>query len=75
MADLQSAATKPQVCTLTDTSVKSPTRPDRALTKPIPERFPGDADLSRVVEAWPALPDPIRAAILNLANLAWPQGS
>ena len=36
-------------------------RPDRALTKP-------DPDLARVVAAWPALPEPLRRAVLALVD-------
>jgi hypothetical protein len=38
-------------------------RPDRALTKLAPDL---DPDLARIVVAWPALPRPIKAAILAL---------
>jgi hypothetical protein len=40
-------------------------RPDRALTKPAPEA-PADADLTRIIDAWPSLPPHIRAAVLAL---------
>jgi len=49
-------------------SVKSQERPDRALTKPIPETLPTDPDLARVAVAWPALPETIRRAILALVE-------
>jgi hypothetical protein len=38
---------------------------DRALTKPAPET---DPDLTRVMDAWPGLPEPIRRAILALVD-------
>jgi hypothetical protein len=43
-------------------------RLDRALTKAIK----GDPHLARVIEAWPALPEHIRAAVLALVNTAAP---
>jgi hypothetical protein len=34
--------------------------------------MPADADLSLIVEVWPALPEPIRAGILAMVNAAKP---
>jgi hypothetical protein len=42
-------------------------RPDRALTKLAPQT---DADLDRVLAAWPALAPPLKAAILALVASA-----
>jgi hypothetical protein len=48
------------------TSGDAPERLDRALTKTLPEPAALDPDLARVVDVWPALPEPIRRAILVL---------
>jgi hypothetical protein len=38
------------------------------LAVPLAQQAPLAPDLARVVEAWPTLPDHIRAAILALVN-------
>ena len=67
MADLQSAAARTQPAARPITSDEGLVRLDRALTKPALEI---DADLARVLEAWPALADPIKAAILAIVASA-----
>jgi hypothetical protein len=37
-----------------------------------PDRSPADPDLARLVDAWPTLPPPIRAAVLALVETALP---
>jgi len=32
-------------------------------------QFPADGDLARLVEAWPGLPESVRAAVLKLVGL------
>ena len=46
------------------TSSTASRRPDRARTKALQ----ADADLARIIAAWPALPEPIRRAMLALAD-------
>ncbi len=48
------------------TSGDRPQRLDRALTKPPRESPQMDAGLARLIEAWPTLSGPIRAAMLAL---------
>src|SRR5205085_64187 len=66
MADLQSAVPLPQATAGACTSVKGQKRPDRALTK----TFAPDSDLARLINAWPILAAPIKAAILALVGSA-----
>jgi hypothetical protein len=40
-------------------------RPDRARTKSLP----ADDALARIIDTWPTLPEPIRQAMLALANI------
>jgi len=53
-----------------NTSGDTSPRPDRALTKTPPETPSTDPDLARLVEAWPILSTPIRAAVLALVQSA-----
>ena len=41
-----------------------------ALTRPLPNGAEADPDLSRVVAAWPELPEAIRRAVLALIGSA-----
>jgi hypothetical protein len=64
MTDLQSAAASPQGITPPETSGDA----GRLLTDPLTRPASPDPDLARVVDAWPALPAHIRAAVLALVG-------
>ena len=68
MADLQSAASTPQTPSRAKVSGNTPPRPHRAPTK----TSALDPDLARLIDAWPTLPDPIKAAVLALLDSARP---
>ena len=38
-----------------------------------PDRSATDADLARIVAAWPTLPEPIRRAVLALIDMTLPE--
>ena len=44
--------------------------PAQLPTKPAEPKTPTDPDLSRIVAAWPTLPEPIRRAVLALVGSA-----
>jgi len=64
MADLQSAMPDTQTVSGKSTSGEQARRPDRARTKS-PETDPA---LTRIIAAWPTLPEPIRRAMLALVG-------
>jgi len=66
IADLQSAGQSAQPPSGQTTSGKRARRGDRAPTKPNET----DPDLARIFDAWPALPEPVRRAMLALAETA-----
>jgi hypothetical protein len=49
--------------------VKAPDGAD-ALPKSAPSA-PLDADLTRIVEAWPSLPEAMKRAVLAMVEVAW----
>jgi hypothetical protein len=44
------------------------------LTKPAGDTASLDPDLTRILDAWPTLPDPIRRAVMALVETSSPPG-
>src|SRR5690348_15060407 len=63
-ADPESTVPLAQLVNPLKTSADSLPRLDRASTKPLQPVPTDDPDLARLLAAWPALPDPIRRAML-----------
>lgn len=66
MADLQSAMRSPQG-TKRQREAESPAA---GLQERLQGQAASDPDLARIVAAWPTLPEPIRRAMLALADIA-----
>ena len=64
MADLQSASPMPQGERLSSFKAARP----EPLAHGLAQETQIDPDLAQIVDAWPALPEPIRRAILVLAE-------